>query len=54
MNTYNIVSSDNESTVVAEYTPCQQRDDSYQSEAQLEQDFIKCLVGQVFFLLILA
>jgi type I restriction enzyme R subunit len=46
MSHYNIVSSDNESTVVAEYTPCRQRDDSHQSEAQLEQDFIKRLEGQ--------
>ena len=46
MNYYNIVSSDNESTVVAEYTPSPRRDDFYQSEAQLEQDFIKRLQGQ--------
>jgi type I restriction enzyme R subunit len=46
MSTYNIVSSDNDSTVVAEYTPSPRRDDSYQSEAQLEQDFIKRLQGQ--------
>lgn len=44
--TYNIVSSDNDSTVVAEYTPSPQRDDTYQSEAQLERDFIKRLQGQ--------
>jgi type I restriction enzyme R subunit len=46
VNYYNIVSSDNESTVVAEYTPSPRRDDFYQSEAQLEQDFIKRLQGQ--------
>lgn len=46
MNTYNIVSSDNESTVVAEYNPSLRLDDSYQSEAQLEQDFIKRLTEQ--------
>jgi type I restriction enzyme R subunit len=46
MSTYNIVSSDNESTVVAEYTPSYRRDDYYQSEAQLEQDLIKRLQGQ--------
>jgi type I restriction enzyme R subunit len=46
MNTYNIVSSDNESTVVAEYTPVPRRDDSYQSEADLEREFIKRLQGQ--------
>ena len=43
---YNIVCQDNESTVVAEYTPCSRRDDSYQSEAALEADFIKRLEGQ--------
>jgi len=46
MSTYNIVSSDNESTVVAEYTPSYRRDDYYQSEAELEQDFINQLKGQ--------
>ena len=46
MTSYNIVSSDNESTVVAEYTPSERREDSYQSEAQLEQDFIKRLQEQ--------
>lgn len=40
MSTFNIVSSDNNSTVVAEYLPLPRSDDSYQSEAQLEQDFI--------------
>jgi len=47
MSTYNIVSSDNESTVVAVYSPSTSvRDDVYQSEGQLERDFIKRLQGQ--------
>jgi type I restriction enzyme R subunit len=46
MSEYNIVAADNQSTVVAEYAPSPRRDDSYQSEAQLEQDFIKRLQEQ--------
>lgn len=46
MNKYNIVASDNKSTVVSEYRPTNQREDSYQSEAALEQDFIKRLQSQ--------
>ncbi|QSO50164.1 type I restriction endonuclease subunit R [Alicyclobacillus curvatus] len=46
MNKYNIVASDNESTVVAEYTPPTRREDSYQSEEALEQDFIRRLQSQ--------
>lgn len=46
MNKYKIVASDNKSTVVSEYRPTNQREDSYQSEAALEQDFIKCLQSQ--------
>jgi type I restriction enzyme R subunit len=46
MSTYNIVSSDNASTVVAEYTAEYRAGKDYQSEAQLEQDFIKQLQGQ--------
>lgn len=41
MSTYNIVLSTNESTVVTEYTPIDKRSDAYQSEAALEQAFIK-------------
>jgi type I restriction enzyme R subunit len=43
---YNIVAADNESTVVAEFNGAERHYDSYQSEAQLEQDFIKRLEGQ--------
>ena len=46
MSQYNIVSMDDLSTVVAEYTPEERRADSYQSEAQLEQEFIERLQGQ--------
>lgn len=46
MNKYNIVASDNESTVVSEYKPTGQREDLYQSEAALERDFIECLQSQ--------
>ena len=46
MSTYNIVSSDNASTVVAEYAAEYRAGKDYQSEAQLEQDFIKRLGEQ--------
>ncbi len=44
--TYKIVASTNESTVVAEYKPNEARSDSYQSEAQLEYEFIQLLSSQ--------
>ncbi len=46
MSEYNIVAADNQSTVVAEYTPSRRRDDSYQSEVALEREFIKLLQEQ--------
>lgn len=46
MNNFEIVASSTESTVVAEYAPEQRKSTDYQSEAELEQDFIKRLVGQ--------
>ena len=46
MNTLNIVASTNESTVVTEYIPETSRSDAYQSEAQLEQEFIRLLTMQ--------
>lgn len=46
MSEYNIVAADNQSTVVAEYTPTKRRDDYYQSEAALEREFIKLLQEQ--------
>jgi hypothetical protein len=46
MSLYNIVVSTNESTVVAEYVAEYNCSNSYQSEAKLEQDFIKRLQEQ--------
>jgi type I restriction enzyme R subunit len=46
MSNYNIVMSTSESTVVAEYIPDYQRSIAYQSEAELERDFIAQLVAQ--------
>ena len=46
MNQYNIIASTDESTVVAEYVPEYHAGAAYQSEAQLEQDFIKRLQVQ--------
>ncbi len=40
MNKQNIIAENNYSTVVAEYTPLPKTQTSYQSEAELEQDFI--------------
>lgn len=46
MNTYNIIASRNDSTVVAEYQPQDKHSDAYQSEADLEQAFIDMLKEQ--------
>lgn len=46
MSTYNIVLSTNESTVVTEYEPQEKRSDAYQSEAELEKEFIRLLTEQ--------
>lgn len=46
MSEYNIILSTNESTVVTEYTPAEKRSDSYQSEAELEREFIRLLSEQ--------
>ncbi len=46
MSTFNMVASMNESTVVSEYIPESKRSDSYQSEADLENEFIRMLVEQ--------
>ena len=43
MSTYNIVASTNQSTVVSEYTPDEKRATAYQSEAELENEFIRLL-----------
>jgi len=46
MNNFEIVASSTECTVMAEYTPEKRKSADYQSEAELEQDFIKRLVSQ--------
>ena len=46
MSFYNMVMQSAESTVVAEYIPETSRSDSYQSEAELEQEFIRLLITQ--------
>ena len=46
MSSYNVVSSTDESTVVAEYTSSAGRYATYQSEADLEREFIRMLVEQ--------
>ncbi len=38
---YNVVAATNEDTVVATYEPSKVRSDSYQSEAELEKEFIR-------------
>ena len=43
MSEYNIIAAANEATVVAEYTPEPSKNHEYQSEAQLEKQFIKDL-----------
>ena len=46
MSQYNIIVSTSESTVVSEYEPKGSRSDAYQSEAALEEAFIKLLEEQ--------
>lgn len=43
---FNILASTNENTVVTEYTPVPKKAESYQSEAQLEKEFINLLSNQ--------
>lgn len=43
---FNIVAATSENTVVSEYEPAKARSDSYQSEAALEQEFIRMLTEQ--------
>ena len=43
---FNIVAQTNENTVVTEYEPVKQRSEQYQSEAALEQEFIRLLCEQ--------
>ena len=46
MSYFNIVAQTSENTVVTEYTPVVARSDSYQSEAELEREFIRMLSEQ--------
>ena len=46
MNYFNIVAATSEDTVVSAYEPVKKRSDSYQSEAELEQEFIHILCEQ--------
>ncbi len=46
MNNYNILASTIENTVVTSYEPVQNRSDSYQSEAELEEELLRLLTLQ--------
>ena len=46
MSYFNIVAASNEDTVISEYEPVKRRSDSYQSEAELESEFIRILTEQ--------
>ena len=46
MSTYNVIASDDQCTVVSEYKPLERRSDAYQSEAALENEFIRMLIEQ--------
>ena len=46
MTQYKPLSENTDSTLVSEYTPVANKSDSYQSEAELEQEFIKMLTEQ--------
>ena len=46
MSSFNIVAETSEATVVAKYTPEKRRSTDYQSEAELEKDFIHRLIQQ--------
>ena len=46
MPSYSTVAETNEDTVIAEYTPAQRSSDSFQTEADLEAEFIRMLIEQ--------
>lgn len=48
MNNFEIIASSTESTVMAEYTPEKRKSTDYQSEADLEEDFIHRLTQQEY------
>ena len=43
---FNIVATTNDSTVVTTYEPAERRAEAYQSEAELEKEFIQLLTQQ--------
>ena len=43
---FNVVAQTTENTVVTEYESVQQKSESYQSEAELEKEFIRMLTEQ--------
>ena len=45
MSFFNIVAQSTESTVVTEYEPVKARSSNYQSEAELEKEFIRMLIS---------
>lgn len=48
MNQYNVVAENTESTIVAEYNSERSKETKYQSEAELENAFIKQLQAQAY------
>ena len=48
MSQFTVITETNEATVVAEYKPVATKSDSYQSEADLEKEFIKLLQEQSY------
>ena len=48
MSFYNIVSESSKSTVMTEYKPTNNKSDKYQSESELEKEFIKLLESQSY------
>ena len=48
MNKYNIIAEMNDSTVVTEYKPQTTKSDAYQSESDLEKEFIRLLQEQSY------
>ena len=48
MSFFNIISESNDSTVVTEYIPVKTKSSAYQSEADLEKEFIRLLQEQSY------
>ena len=48
MNKFSLVAENTNSTVVGEFTPAKTRATNYQSEAELEQAFVKLLESQAY------